>query len=73
MTNQNRNMKVIARAAALGAEVITFLVLGYFAGKFISGLTGRKLWVFWGATAGLVGSIVSIVLFIKKYLEDLNE
>lgn len=73
MTNRNRNLKTIARAAALGVEVVVYLILGYYAGKFISGWTGHKIWMFWGVTAGLVGSIISIVLFIRSYLEEMNE
>lgn len=73
MTNHNRNVRMIAKATALGIEVVIYLVVGYYAGKLVARWTGSSIWMFWGVMAGLSGSILNIVLFIKKYLEDMNE
>ncbi|CAM3458881.1 hypothetical protein [Marinicrinis lubricantis] len=66
----DKSKKYIARAATLGVEVIFYIVLGYWAGKYLAEKTGVAFMAVGGMLTGLVLSIVSVAFFIKKYLED---
>lgn len=72
-SKNGKNLSVIARASIMGFEVVAYMIAGYLIGRFISSKTGYEFWMFWGVFVGLVMSVVSVLLFIKRYLEDLNE
>lgn len=59
---------------ALGADLVVCMALGYFAGRYVSNLTGGQTgWIVAGVLAGLAVGIFSIVLLIKRFLEDTDE
>jgi ATP synthase protein I len=66
--------KMAGLMGALGTDMVLCLVLGYFGGSFISErMGGHKGWIIAGVMTGLVVGIVSIVLIIKRFMEDTDE
>lgn len=59
--------------SAIGADLIVCMAAGYFLGKYISDLTGQRVWIAGGLIVGMAVGIVSIVFLIKRLLEEPND
>lgn len=67
-------LKAAGLVGTLGVDLIVCMALGYFAGAFISRrMGGQDGWIIGGVLTGFVIGLVSIVLLIKRSLEDTDE
>ena len=65
--------KYAGAAGAIGMNLVVSILLGYFGGSYISRQTGHQGWVVGGVLAGLFVGLASIVLLVRRFLEDMNE
>jgi ATP synthase protein I len=72
--SQDNPWKTAGLMGALGTNMVVCLLIGYFGGSYISERTGgHKGWVIAGVMTGLFVGIISIVLIIKRFMEDTDE
>ena len=58
---------------AMGLDLAVCMLIGYWLGSFASKrYGGSELWVVGGLLIGLAVGILSIVILLKKILEDTN-
>lgn len=56
---------------AMGTEVVVFLMLGYFGGRYISRWTdGGSGWIVGGVLIGLFLGITAAALTVRRFLGD---
>jgi len=73
-SNPNENpWRMAGIMGALGMDMVLCLLAGYFGGSWLSERTGQRAWMIGGVLAGLVVGLISIVLLIKRFLEEGNE
>jgi len=73
-SNPNDNpWRMAGIMGALGMDMVVCLLLGYFAGSWLSERTGQRGWLIGGVLGGLVIGLLSIVLLIRRYLEEGKE
>lgn len=75
MTKKSKEDNPLLAAAlvgALGIQVGVCILLGYWAGAYISDRSGNSGWVVGGVLIGLAVGIVSVILVVKKVMEDSN-
>lgn len=65
--------KYAGLASAIGMNLVICMMLGYFGGDAIAARTGHKGWTAAGLLLGLFVGLGSIVLMIKRVLEEENE
>jgi F0F1-type ATP synthase assembly protein I len=59
--------------SAVGANVVCFLLVGYFIGHFLGKKLGSPIiWTTGGVLIGLGFGIVSVIFLLKKFTEDNN-
>jgi len=59
---------------AIGADIAICTVLGYLVGRYLAGLFGGGAgWMLAGVLVGFFLGIFSVVLLLKKFLEDNHE
>jgi hypothetical protein len=59
--------------SAVGANVVCFLLAGYFIGHFLGKKLGSPImWTTGGVLVGLGFGIVSVIFLLKKFTEDNN-
>ncbi|QJC53828.1 AtpZ/AtpI family protein [Paenibacillus albicereus] len=63
-------LKALALVGALGIDVAICTLIGYWLGARLGGTPG---WIIAGVLTGLAAGIASVVLIVKKVLEDSNE
>lgn len=71
--SQDNPWKTLGWTSLIGLEVAVCIVAGYYGGAFLSSRTGEPAWKIVGVLTGLVIGVLSIVLLIKRYLEEANE
>lgn len=62
--------KAAGLVSAIGADLVVCVAGGYFAGAYLGEKTGRLVWVAAGVILGIIAGIFSIVMLIKRFLED---
>jgi len=66
--------RAAAFASAAGVNLVVCIALGYFAGSFMSQrMGGQKGWLIAGVLTGMFVGLASIVLLIRRFLEDTND
>ncbi|GIQ70848.1 hypothetical protein DUZ99_13530 [Xylanibacillus composti] len=71
--SQDNPWKTLGWTSLIGLEVAVCITAGYFGGAFLGSRTGEPAWKIVGVLVGLAVGILSIVLLIKRYLEEANE
>lgn len=65
--------KVAGVASAIGMNLVVFILIGYYGGSYLTGQTGQKAWTAAGVLLGMFAGLGSIVLMIKRILEETDE
>ncbi|MDF2925851.1 MAG: hypothetical protein K0R57_4765 [Paenibacillaceae bacterium] len=66
-------LKYVGFAGAIGMNLVVWIVIGYFGGGAIARRTGLEGFTAAGTLLGLFIGLASIVLMIKRILEETNE
>ncbi|GIP40934.1 hypothetical protein J31TS4_42140 [Paenibacillus sp. J31TS4] len=70
----NSPWRAAGLVGAVGIDIVVCMLLGYFAGSWMSGyMGGNKLWIAGGLLAGLFIGILNVIFLIKFFLEETNE
>jgi hypothetical protein len=66
--------RAAALVSALGIDIVVCTTVGYFIGSYAGKqLDNIKAWTIGGVLAGFTIGIVTVVLVLKKFLEDKRE
>jgi ATP synthase protein I len=65
--------KYAGLASAIGMNLVVCILAGYFGGSAIANRTDQRAWTAAGVLLGLFIGLGSIVLMIKRIVEETNE
>ncbi|WP_172256009.1 AtpZ/AtpI family protein [Saccharibacillus deserti] len=66
--------KAIGLVSAIGFELVSFTLLGFFFGRWINEKAdGSSLWIGLGVLAGLAGGAFGVVVLVRKVLEGSDD
>lgn len=68
--SQNNPWRAVALVSAIGIDLVVCMVVGFFAGNYMSNLTDQKVWIVVGIMAGFAIGVVSIIYILKQFSED---
>ncbi|PZE19407.1 AtpZ/AtpI family protein [Paenibacillus xerothermodurans] len=70
----NQPWRAAALVSALGIDIVACTGIGYLVGRWLGSRFGDvKAWMIGGVLVGFVIGIVTIILVLKKFLEDKRE
>lgn len=62
--------KAAGLVSAIGADLVVCMVGGFFAGDYLASKTGQAGWTVAGLLFGMFVGIFTIVMLIKRFLEE---